>query len=198
MSCACAEKRLCREELAMSMWRIAIRNWVREKRGTSPRVAPHDQGYLDSLPWLTQFIPLGREVGRQKQGITFKRLNELAKLKDDFCHPGYFVDARGSAIAPAFGEGAYNCPERWAVLSQLKKLGDRARQVRFIVGVNVITEFVTIIVYKCPKDGDVVATLERLIQEEEAEEQAVSEAAALRAQAECEKTREAALQELED
>ena len=139
------------------MSRIAVRNWVRRKLQTTPAASPHDQGYLDRLPSLIQMVPLGSKISRRgsdQENISVQLIDELAKLEFrlGYRFQGYFADRSVNILGSADQRGGEPSPIH-AILERLKELGDKSRQVKFVVWTDFRAEaFVRLVLFKFPPE----------------------------------------------
>lgn len=123
------------------MLKISFRNWVRARLRTHPRVSAHDRGYLDTMPWLEQLIPLRKRLSgigsSSDDGIDFSTMEDLLLRPENHkYHRGFFVTRAGLLLGAT--------PLAWDthgisgkhVLRGLEKLDAKSRSnVAYMVGV---------------------------------------------------------------
>lgn len=162
MGCAHIEKRLCRRRMQMGMFRIWTRRLVRGPLiGTNSKdCSPKDEGYLATMPWLKQFIPLNARTSdpsnKEGGGISIVLTEHL--FTD---HKNYMVDecclvTRKGKILRSVSRPHINL--HCGIYHALLSLGGAADEARFAVTVkNFIGNLTLIRLYKFPKRGAVLS-----------------------------------------
>ena len=136
------------------MLKLRIRNWIDARFDRNIQASPHDQGYLEELPWLKQFIPLTKNVSppdSKSVGIRFQTIAQLPGA--DYLHWGanverYLADKKGHVLARVPRPGT---SKSWytPVMRALHGLGARETDVAYLV-VTTYKCYADITVFKFP------------------------------------------------
>jgi len=141
-----------------------FRRWLRKKRGVSRIAGPHDQGYLDTMPWLTQFIPLWKQLGSKDQGISFSTMEQFVLCPDEnIYHVAYLVRRNGEVLGIARSWLFQQVYSNF-VANALRRLGPQAEDVAYMVATfKGFGRQFGIRIFKFPKNAPRLAHLEDLI-----------------------------------